>query len=78
MAMKTVIGVLITIGWLSIAQAQAMTPQTIKMQVSDQKDCVESRLAECVRKCQSLDNASLHCHGLCQLNIANECRDAGE
>lgn len=60
------------------AYANDLSSNTIQAQKNDQQLCIDTRLPECVKKCEHYSNQSIHCHGLCQLNISNDCRYAGE
>lgn len=48
----------------------------VQPQQADQLRCSEDRLNQCIEKC--LRNRGSDCKSLCQENVKNECREAGE
>ncbi len=52
-----------------------------KLDITEQKDqqvvCIEQRINQCTTKCQK-SNDIPNCSQLCQKNVKNECRYAGE
>ncbi|GGI81639.1 hypothetical protein [Legionella impletisoli] len=56
--------------------AAEISDAAIEEQQDDQSLCVQQRMSQCLNTCQSQGEAD--CDDLCEENVKNECRQAGE
>ncbi|MDI9818310.1 MULTISPECIES: hypothetical protein [unclassified Legionella] len=58
------------------AHAADISEEEIQTQADDQTLCIQQRLPQCINQCQSAGGSN--CVQMCEENIKNECRQAGE
>ncbi|WP_133129327.1 hypothetical protein [Legionella yabuuchiae] len=72
---RLIIGFFLIVTFSTLIAAD-LSDSAIDEQQTDQSLCVQQSISQCLEKCQQSGDSD--CEALCEENIKNECRQAGE